>query len=82
MNIKNHWQFLSLFVLILFTLLTQAVSYGSLKERVYQDKDAIVRLTDNIEKLTKEISETNIELSMIRGYIEGRKEYNGANPSR
>lgn len=82
MNIKNHWQFLSLFVLILFTLLTQAVSYGSLKERVYQDKDAIVRLTDNIEKLTNEISETNIELGMIRGYIEARKEYNGANPSR
>jgi hypothetical protein len=81
-KIKDHWQFISLFVLILFTLMAQAVSYGSLKERVNNDQIAIERLTNNIEKLTNELSETNMELGLIRGYIEAKREYNGLNASR
>ena len=82
MKIKNHWQFISILLLILFTLMAQAVGYGSLKEKVKQDQQAIERLTNNIEKLTNEISETNTELGLIRGYIEARKYYNGVNTAR
>lgn len=81
-QIKNHWQFISLSLLILFTLLAQAMSYGSLHERVNNDKQAIENLTVKIECLTNELSETNIQLGMIRGYIEAKKGYNGFNSTK
>ena len=81
-QIRKNWQYVSLFVLILFTLLAQVKSYGSLEEKVRRDEQAVVELTDKIGLLTEALNETNIELGMIRGYIEAKKEYNGADITR
>lgn len=78
----NNWQFISIVVLVLFTLLAQVKSYGSLEEKVKQDQNAVINLTNKIERLTIELGETNIQLGMIRGYIEARKGINGTHASR
>jgi len=78
----NNWQFISIVVLVLFTLLAQVKSYGSLEEKVKQDQNAVINLTNKIERLTIELGETNIQLGMIRGYIEARKGINGTHTSR
>jgi len=78
----NNWQFISIVVLVLFTLLAQVKSYGSLEEKVKHDKEAVEKLTVNIEHLTAALNETNIELGMIRGYIEARKGINGSHTPR
>jgi len=85
-KIKNHWQFLAIFIPIIAILATQLINYGGIKAKVlatevklekYIDSNSIVnaKFASQLERLTIAVTRSNTLMEiylMKKGIITNR----------
>jgi len=87
-KIRNHWQFLAIFIPIIAILATQLINYGGIKAKVlateiklekYIDSNTIVntKFASQLEKLTIAVTRSNTIMEiylMKKGFIKNRED--------